>query len=42
MLMEMSKKIENQIEMKLKSVFLDLEVPPPHNFSKIAVILGAF
>lgn len=42
MLMEMSKKIENQIEMKLKSVFLDLEFPPPRNFSKIAVILGAF
>lgn len=26
--MEMSKKLENQIEMKLKSVFLDLESPP--------------
>lgn len=40
MLIEMSKKIENQIEMKLKSVFLDLESRPPPscNFSKIAVI----
>ena len=40
MLTEVSKKIEKQIEMKPKSAFLDLE--SPHNFSEIAVILGAF